>query len=359
MKQILGSVLVLTTFFGVARAQSPAEPASNHDAMTVDQYIATYKHLAIAEMQRSGVPASITLAQGIIETEAGNSDLFKASDNHFGIKCKDSWTGPSVLHDDDAHGECFRKYDSDEASFRDHSDFLRSGSRYAFLFQLDPLDYKGWAWGLHKAGYATNPQYAQKIIHYIEQYHLQDYSLIAMGKMADPDSALAATTSGQAETTPTQGVADLRSGPAGPAANAAEQAPAVHYPEGVFKINESRVIFAAKGTSLLALANQYKVSLSYLVDFNDLGNSSDDLSRDQLIYLQRKRTVGGTAFHVMAGGETLYDVAQGEGIRLSSLMKYNQLGPGMEPAAGERLSLQSIAGSRPKLRSTQDLVSSQ
>src|SRR5689334_3011252 len=150
---------------------------------TVLQYIDTYKAIAVAEEQRSGVPASITLAQGIHETMAGTSDLVLQSNNHFGIKCKAGWTGESVSHDDDRKGECFRKYDDPKDSYRDHSDFLKTGQRYAFLFELDPLDYQKWAYGLKKAGYATNPKYPQILIKLIEDYHLQDFTLIAMGKM--------------------------------------------------------------------------------------------------------------------------------------------------------------------------------
>lgn len=298
--------------------------------MTVDQYVATYKDLAIAEMQRAGVPACITLAQGILETEGGNSDLFKASNNHFGIKCKSTWTGETVSHDDDAKGECFRKYSCAADSYRDHSEFLKA-DRYAFLFQLDPLDYKGWAYGLKKAGYATNPKYAQILIQYIEQYHLQDYSMIAMGKMRDPN--------------PTLAVAPVPP----PPPPALKPTPAVHYPEGEFRINETRVVFARSGTSLLALAEQYHVSLPNLVDFNDLKNDNE-IQQDQLIYLQRKRKVGQAQFHTVAPGEALYDIAQLEGIRLSSLMEYNQLdNDAMQPAPGESLYLQGKAPSRPKL----------
>src|SRR3954469_12506216 len=124
--------------------------------LTVQQYVETYKDMAIREMKRMGIPAAITLAQGILETENGNSALVLKSNNHFGIKCKSSWSGGSVSHDDDANGECFRKYNSAEDSYRDHSNFLRGSDRYAFLFKLSPTDYKGWAYVLKKAGYATN-----------------------------------------------------------------------------------------------------------------------------------------------------------------------------------------------------------
>ena len=147
--------------------------------VTPEQYIAQYKDLAIREMRRMGVPAAITLAQGLLETESGNSDLVKKSNNHFGIKCKDTWTASGVSHDDDAKGECFRVYKNAEESYRDHSNFLRGSDRYSWLFQLNPLDYKGWAYGLKKAGYATNVKYPQILINNIEQYNLQQYSEVA------------------------------------------------------------------------------------------------------------------------------------------------------------------------------------
>src|SRR5678816_2880662 len=148
-------------------------------------YIARYKDLAITEMKRTGIPAAITLAQGIHETEAGTSVLVKKSNNHFGIKCKDNWTGQSVSHDDDARGECFRRYSAAEESYKDHSDFLKTRPNYASLFSLDPTDYQGWAYGLKKAGYATNPKYAQVLIKLIQDYNLEDYTLIALGKMKE------------------------------------------------------------------------------------------------------------------------------------------------------------------------------
>jgi LysM repeat protein len=307
--------------------------------MTIEQYVATYKGLAITEMQRTGVPACITLAQGILESEAGNSDLLKASNNHFGIKCKAEWKGETVLHDDDAQGECFRKYACAADSYKDHSDFLKGSDRYAILFQLDPLDYRGWANGLHRCGYATNPKYAQILITYIEQYHLNDYSLIAMGRLKDTTQSLLASN-----VTPSAPVT-------APVVAVVQKPVAAVYPQGEFRINETRVVFAPAGTSLLALADQYHVSLSYLVDFNELKNDNE-LTRDQLVYLQRKRKVGEKQSHTVASGETLYYIAQSEGIRLSSLMEYNQMEDGMEPAAGESLYLQGKAPVRPRLSAT-------
>jgi hypothetical protein len=151
----------------------------------VRDYIAKYRDIAIAEMQRTGVPAAITLAQGILETEAGKSNLVQRSNNHFGIKCKSDWTGETVSHDDDARGECFRKYNDPTLSYKDHSDFLKTRAHYAPLFKLDVTDYQGWAYGLKKAGYATNPKYPQILIRIINEYNLQQYTMMALGQKAE------------------------------------------------------------------------------------------------------------------------------------------------------------------------------
>src|SRR5690606_2929428 len=147
------------------------------------EYIETYKDAAILEMQRTGVPAAIKLAQGIHETMAGQSPLVLKSNNHFGIKCKQGYDGTYVLHDDDRPQERFMKYEDAGQSYRDHSDFLEGRSRYAALFQLDPTDYAGWAYGLKKAGYATNPKYPQLLINIIEKYDLETYTLMGLGRI--------------------------------------------------------------------------------------------------------------------------------------------------------------------------------
>ncbi|WP_207429290.1 glucosaminidase domain-containing protein [Pedobacter sp. SYSU D00535] len=141
---------------------------------TADAYIERYKDIAIEEMLKSGIPASITLAQGLLESANGNSTLATQANNHFGIKCNVDWTGPTILKDDDAIGECFRVYNNPEESYRDHSEFLKR-KRYAALFELDRNDYRGWAHGLKKAGYATNPRYAELLIGLVERYQLDQY----------------------------------------------------------------------------------------------------------------------------------------------------------------------------------------
>lgn len=299
---------------------------------TIEAYIQKYRDIAIEEMQRTGVPASVTLAQGIHETGAGTSDLVLKSNNHFGIKCKTEWAGEKVYHDDDAKGECFRKYSDPAISYRDHSDFLKTRPNYASLFNLDPTDYEAWAWGLKKAGYATNPKYPQILINLIRDYNLQDYTLVALGKKTmdgtTPDWVKIAGVNTEHETE--------------------TAAPKIIYPEGIFKINDTKVIFVTSGTSYLKLAEENDISLARLLDFNDR-KDGDVAEKDGLLYLQRKRKIGANAVHVVADGETLYDIAQAEGIRLESLLQYNFLTPGVLVAGGEKLYLTTSAPTLPKL----------
>ena len=319
-------------------------------------YVNTYKALAMAEMQRSGVPAAITLAQGLHETEAGTSDLVKSSNNHFGIKCREDWKGEVVYHDDDRRGECFRSYATAADSYRDHSDFLRLSSRYAFLFTLDPADYEGWAYGLRKAGYATNIRYSQILIKLVKEYNLQQYTLIAMGKMAAADEVVLTVPGGAGSSTVTGGGGSVvaNAGPGGTGNNpgttsgVADAPPEVSYPEGEFTINRTKVVYVPAGVSMLSIAGRYDIPLGRLLDFNDM-KEEDVLVKGQLIFLQRKRRTGSIAYHVVREGEDLYSIAQVEGIRLQDLLEMNQLAPEARPAAGEKVYLQGSAPSRPRL----------
>jgi LysM repeat protein len=332
---LLKRLLVVVSIFAVngLRAQTSSD---------VIDYINTYKDLAILEEQRSGVPASITLAQGIHETMAGKSDLVLRSNNHFGIKCRAEWKGERVYHDDDAKGECFRSYPTAAESYADHSDFLKNGTRYAFLFQIDPTNYSDWAWGLKKAGYATNNKYPQILIKYIEDYHLQQYTLIAMGKLSPKDEIIAGNGKPVSVSAISNGVAINEAA----VTNAAK--PVVFYPSGEFRINNTKVIYAKAGTSLLSIADQYDVKLKHLLDFNEM-TQEDVLKQDQLIYLQRKRKSGSAEFHEVKPGETLYDICQMEGIRMESLLEYNYLQNQGPVAVGELLYLRDKAPARPKL----------
>lgn len=153
---------------------------------TATDYIDRFKDIAIEEMKKNGIPASITLAQGLLESGNGNGSLAREANNHFGIKCNTTWTGPTILKDDDAANECFRVYNSPEESYRDHSEFLKR-QRYAALFELDRNDYKGWAQGLKKAGYATNPRYAELLIDIVERYGLDQYDKAEVNLIAKVD----------------------------------------------------------------------------------------------------------------------------------------------------------------------------
>ena len=346
------TLIAFTVVFAVAKAQ-PVD--------AVLAYIAKYKDMAISEMLRTGVPAAITLAQGIHETEAGTSVLVKKSNNHFGIKCKSNWVGRSVSHDDDARGECFRAYDDPSESYKDHSDFLKSSPRYAFLFNLDPLDYEAWAYGLKKAGYATNPKYSQVLIKLIKEYNLQNYTLLALGKNVTTPEVLVKNDAEQLEEiekdTKTAGVMAVSKTTL--PEEKVEIIPTTigekNYPEGEFKLNDTRVVFVKKGTSFLTIAQKYELPLARLFEFNEMP-AQEVAAADQLVFIQRKRKTGNNEFHTVQPGETLQSIAQVEALRLESLLEYNNLKADMQPNAGEVLSLRTKSATTPRLAAKKQAV---
>ncbi len=321
MKKVFGFIVSLY-FFSSAFSQK----------ITAEQYIKTYKENAIREMKRMGVPAAITLAQGLLETENGNSDLLKKSNNHFGIKCKSSWTAEGVSHDDDAIGECFRTYKDAEGSYRDHSNYLRGNDRYAFLFKLDPKDYKGWAYGLKKAGYATNPRYPDILIKNIEENNLQQYTMVAVNDVpffdaskyqSDPEEKAfteIVKSKGSANTQPVKFVSNT--------------------PEEKIDINGSKAIYETKGRSLLAIAIENNINLNKLLEYNDL-QKDGLLEDDQFIFLEKKQKEGDKDIYIVQNNESLYDIAQKNGIRLQNLYVYNELKEGEKIVAGSKLKLKS------------------
>jgi LysM repeat protein len=327
------------------------------DAVDIQNYINNYKQVAIDEMKRTGVPASITLAQGILESAAGTSDLTKQSNNHFGIKCKSEWTGAVVYHDDDEKNECFRVYSCAADSYKDHSDFLKNRPNYAFLFQLDPTDFQGWAKGLKRAGYATEKDYPERLIDLIVRNHLQDYTLIALQKNEQQAPTVSYNeTPAQNATTPaaTTSEANDKNEPItiNYDGNAKEdeiksRVPAT-YPQGIFEINQSKVVYATAGTSLFALASNYNVEYAKLLEFNEL-TKEDILPKNYLIFLEKKSKKGANDFHVVIPKETIETIAQTEGVRLENLLAYNHLIKGNEPAAGQKIYLKTIAPAPPKL----------
>ncbi|MBU6262382.1 MAG: glucosaminidase domain-containing protein [Bacteroidetes bacterium] len=302
-------------------------------------YINQFKNIAMQEQIRTGVPAAIKLGQAILESQTGKSRLATEANNHFGIKCKTEWTGPKIYHNDDATGECFRVYDNAEASFIDHSNFLKTRTHYAFLFKLDVTDFTSWAFGLKQAGYATNPNYPAQLIKAINDYDLAQYTLIAMeqkkkgidfvvtpAKQIEPNKMAPATT----VSTPT---------PTAPA-------PVSLLENTKVTINHTKAVLATKGSSLLAIANSNKISLSKLFDFNEL-TEMNILDQDRILFIEKKQKYGASEMHVTVGAETLYSIAQKEGVLLSSLLTLNpginkdsvlQVGQKIELRAAEKTS---------------------
>lgn len=312
MKRFLFTLLFITT---IAYAQDKQA--------SVAQYISNFNELAIQEQWRTGVPASIKMAQAILESGAGLGDLALRSNNHFGIKCKTTWTGPTVYHDDDLKGECFRAYPSVLESFRDHSDFLRGNQRYSFLFDIDPNDYKAWAWGLKKAGYATNPVYSQNLIRVIETYDLNKYTELALNTQPGTPNWMV-KNSIAVEKAPSPMAAPKVEKVAVVAKTEVEEAIGVAYPTGIFTHNGLKAIYVEGGTSLLAIASKNKVSLADLLRFNDMPQQTI-LASGQLIFLEKKMKKRQNITYTCGGGETPWAISQKLGIQLKELLKINAL----------------------------------
>ncbi len=269
--------LIFTFLFSsVCPAISQEAPNEN-----IIKYIEQYAALAVKEMERTGVPASIKIAQGIHETNAGKSDLVLQSNNHFGIKCKSSWTGEKVYHNDDEEGECFRKYDNATASYLDHSDYLKSQPRYAFLFDYDANDYAAWAWGLKKAGYATNPIYAQTLIKYIEAYHLNELNKFAENE-EDQDLKNYLET---IRNRPLEAVANSGK-PIEPEERYKSVMPAKEKAGKRIKVKKTHVV--KKGESLYSLSKKYDTTVDVLKKVNHL--KKEALQVGQKIKIPKKIT---------------------------------------------------------------------
>lgn len=339
--KLTGRYIIKITAFMLLPFAMKSQTLPNDDIIN---YISRYAHIAINELVRSGVPASITIAQGILETQAGKSELVLKSNNHFGIKCKSNWAGPRVYHDDDAPGECFRKYKDAISSFKDHSFYLRSQPRYASLFKLDPNDYSGWAWGLKNAGYATNPNYAEILIKFIEEYQLNYLNEYANDEVQDTYdiSDYLYEISGNGLIPSTEKVKNGSSNPG----------KKVTYPKGVFKINGTKVLYAASGSTISSIAKKHKIAVYKILFYNELPKSTVVLRKDDLIYLDAKKTVGNKTFHRVKRVESLRDISQHEGIQLSSLIKYNELKRNSKLKIGQKLRLKPRKSSPLKLKAT-------
>lgn len=280
-------------------------------------YIERYAEIAVEEMYRSGVPASITLAQGLLESRYGQSELAVKGNNHFGIKCH-NWNGAGMYYDDDRKGECFRKYASPEESYRDHSDFLRFRDRYRFLFDLEPTDYKGWAHGLKKAGYATDSKYPQKLISLIEEFELYKYDLDGGDRRQRPDSP--------ARLERVERLDDSRK-------------ETFHFAlsRQMYSKNGVPFVYSVEGESYASIAARYNLFHKEILRYNDL-KEDVTLYPGTVVYLQKKKkqAAKGLDKHIVEEDDmSLTDIAQRYAVKLSSLLRMNGFTEDYEPKEGE------------------------
>ena len=306
------------------------------------RYIERYKDIAMEQMREKGVPASITLAQGCLESGNGLSTLATQGNNHFGIKCH-NWTGRTIYHDDDEAGECFRRYDTAEESFRDHSDFLRYRDRYAFLFDLEPTDYKGWAEGLKKAGYATDPGYASKLIEIIEAYGLSRYDL-AVTEVPQAETPTVTATGVEEE----EATAPLPPSPASLEKSRPAEEPRfrnssvgdVTIGYNVLEKHGICYIIANGSDTYSSIAREFNLFKREILAFNE-EKSDRTVEAGTVVYIQAKRKQSDAALakHVVENGETMKELSQRFAVRLKYLYKYNDMAPGAEPAPGSIINL--------------------
>ena len=268
-------------------------------------YIKKYNELAVEQMKSYKIPASITLAQGLLESGAGRSELARKSNNHFGIKCGSKWRGRSVRYDDDARDECFRAYKNPCESYEDHSAFLKSGARYAFLFKLDITDYRGWAKGLKKAGYATDPSYANRLITIIEDYDLYKYDK--------------------------KGIYSKRQ---------LRKEPWLLNPHQVYIANGLAYIVARSGDTFKNIGKEFDIKWRKLVGYNDLQRDYTLMPGD-IVYLKRKNKKASESYavHAVKDGDSMHSISQKYGIRLKNLYKMNDKDGDYIPEVGDLLRL--------------------
>ncbi len=295
-----------------------------------EEYIKKYCQIAVEEMSRTGVPASITLAQGILESGSGTSQLSIKGNNHFGIKCHSGWTGGKMYADDDAKNECFRMYHNASESFRDHSDFLRNNQRYASLFQLDQKDYKGWATGLKKAGYATSPTYATRLIEIIERYDLAQYDSGTFVPAVVLSNESTAVANGQE----TVGAAK----------------PTRYYTSNGFELsmteyslgtnNNTQYIVLKYDMDIEVLSRKLGMAPWQLPKYNDLPKKCKVKAGD-IIYLKPKRSKAEKKYteHVVTSGETMRDISQKYAVKINRLYKMNGWEQGVQPVEGSKVRL--------------------
>ena len=295
---------------------------SNAQKLTRQQYIDNYAEYAIREMREFHIPASITLAQACLESGDGNSILATEANNHFGIKCNSSWSGPYIRQDDDARNECFRKYKTVIESFKDHSQFLTGSARYQFLFTYNITDYKNWAIGLKRAGYATNPNYPERLIKIIEDFQLYKLDEYYKGTNIPKKFEVAYNARGK-------GKGKLDRFTINP-----------YQYRDVQRRNSVRFFYSKEGDSYERIASEFSLKEWEIYKYND-AQIGDQPVAGSIIYLQNKRNFAprGNSTHLMKEGETLWSVAQWYGVKLNALYRKNRLAPGTEPKAGQTISL--------------------
>lgn len=345
IKYTFRTTLILLAFFTLS-AYNAAAAEPDRILTPQEKYISRYSALAVDEMYRSGVPASITLAQGLLESRYGQSELAVRGNNHFGIKCHNNWSGRRMYHDDDADGECFRRYDTPEESFRDHSDFLRYRDRYRFLFDLEVTDYKGWAYGLKQAGYATDPAYPSKLIRLIEEYRLYEYDLVGNGLYYDDYPELTKRKKSKREkyqeefayqTIPEspsriEVVKKLEPGSKGEFRFSLSRQ--------MYSMNGVPFVYSARGESYASIARTFGLFEREVLKFNDIWHSVDvnmELPAGTLVYIQKKKNEAarGLEKHVIEDGDTMWQISQRYGVRMSRLYKLNGLSGNYIPREGD------------------------
>ena len=303
------SLFAVFLWHDVAYSQSKSQDVLN--------YIEQYKDIAMREMQEYKIPASITLAQGLLESGNGKSELAKKSNNHFGIKCHKEWTGERTYHDDDEKGECFRVYDDPELSYRDHSKFLAERDRYAFLFELEITDYQGWAKGLKQAGYATLPVYANVLIRLIEDYNLTEYDqLVVKGKFKYKTDKGQQPTANSQQTTAIEYIPYKITD-----AEVVGKTPDERY---IRENNKVKFIYAKEGESVYALADMLCIYDYQIIKYNDLAKRRT-LKDNEIIYIESKKNkaMRRYKYHTIQKGETLSYVSRLYAVKLESLYKMN------------------------------------
>lgn len=265
-------------------------------------YIELYHQLAEKQQKEHRIPASIVLAQGLLESGAGQSDFARQSNNHFGIKCNTDWTGDKIYHDDDAMGECFRKYDQVLDSYEDHAAFLKNRPRYSSLFDLEPTDYEGWAQGLKKAGYATDPTYAFKLISIIEVYDLHRFDLGNAYNSKDFNKATIAN--GYGSMGKIQGAMN-------------------HI---VYRVNGTRFLTSCNDDSYAVIADEFKTTESRIREYNEV-DSSSGLPIGTRVYIESKKNKAPKECetHVVQYGESMYSISQDYGVKVEKFYAINKM----------------------------------